>query len=360
MPQQNAIQMLLAAHPWLEQLGIQQQLLQWTIDGFDGEAIVGLVRETPQWKAMFPGIRREDGTLRMKESDYLRVRDAYRTLIFNFTGRELNNPADFTGLFERNISPAELEERLQIWDIVQRDGGEIRSAFYVYAGMRLSDEDLYRYIVDREARQNFDAEYTTRAAQQQLTYDLFITRATEVGIQQVVDDLIELRRQGVATDEAIRRVQDLDPNVARQLMDVLYHGGRPDGGDYLALNELTRAFELAMIGSAATQQGFALPTEERVRAFRQAGIDRAKALEEYGRFAANQRLIEGMVARAGGGRFSQADWEQAVFLRSGPENELLRRAQRQEDSLGMTPGGPSFTIGTGGQLMQQGLGRVFR
>jgi hypothetical protein len=354
----NAIEAIYAAHPWLQQLGIGAQLLDWTIQGYEGDALVGLVRQTEQYRSMFPAIRREDGTLRMNEAEYLRTQDSYRTLIFNYTGQRLTSPADFAGIFENDLSSNELDERLRIWDTVQRDGGDIRAAFYVYANMNLTDEDLYTYIVDDEARQEFDREYVTRTAQQQLTYEVWITRATEVGIQSIVDTLLDLRNRGIATDDAIRRVQDMDPEAARQMMDLLYHGGQPDGGRFLGLNELTRAFEFAMIGSAATEQGFALPSEQRIQAIRQAGIDRNKALEEYGRFAANRGVVEGMVARAGGGAFGQDEWEKAIFLRSGPEQQLLQRAQSQEDALGKAGRGADFAM-QGGLLQQRGLRPAF-
>ena len=355
MPTQNALEAMYAAHPWLRNLGIGPQLLSWVIDGYEGDALIGLVRQTSSWQTMFPAIRRADGTLRSTEADYLRTQDQYRRLVFNYTNQTLTDPADFKGIFERDVSPNELEERLQTWDTVQRDGGDLRAAFYVYAGMRLSDEDLYRYIVDPQARVDFDQQFTTRAAQQTLTYETWITRATEVGIQSVVDTLLDLRNRGIATDDAIRRVQDLDPNFARQMADVLYHGGQPGGDDFLGLNELTRAFEFALIGSAATNQGFALPSEARISAIRQAGVDRNRALEEYGRFAANQQLIAGMVRRAGGQRFGQDEWERAMFLHTGPETELLRRAQAQEEALGKGVGSFDFSISQQGRVTQRGL-----
>ena len=350
----DALEATYAAFPWLRQLGIGPQLLTWVKDGYTDEAIVGLTRQTEQWKQMFQGIVRPDGTLRMNESQYLQTKDAYSSLLFNYTGQRVTDSAQIKALLDNEVSPAEFEQRLQVWDTLQRDGGDVRSAFYVYAGMRLSDDDLYAYVVDPARREQLDAEYTQRAAATQLDYGTWITRAAEAGLQNVSDALVSMRNQGVATDEAIRRVQSLNPDMAVQMADLLYHGGAPTAGSYLGLSELLRAFELAMIGSEATQAGFTLPDQQRVEAFRQAGVDRQKALDSYATLASQFGQIQGITGRIGA-RFGQTEWESAQLLRRGPEVALLQQAAAQEAALGRASTTGEFAFDATGRLRQRGL-----
>lgn len=350
----DALEATYSAFPWLRQLGIGTQLTSWIKDGYTDEAIVGLVRQTSQWNEMFQGILRSDGTLRMNEAQYLQTKDAYSTMLFNYTGQRVTSSAQIKSLLDNDVSPAEFEQRLQVFDALKRDGGDIRSAFYVYAGMRLSDDQLYGYVVDPGVRQQLDAEYTQRAAATQLDYGTWITRATEAGLQNVTDALVSMRQQGIATDEAIRRIQGINPDMARQMTDLLYHGGAPTGGAYLGLNELLRAFELAVIGSAATEQGFTLPTLDRVEAFRQAGVDRQKALDSYGTLSAQFGRLTGMTERIGA-RFGQTEWENAQLLRRGPEQALLAQATAQEDALGRASTSGEFAFDNSGRLRQRGL-----
>ena len=124
----------------------------------------------------------------------------------------------------------------------------------------------------------------------------------------------------------------------------------------MQLPELVRAFEYAVIGSAASEAGFELPSVARIEALRQAGITRAQALQGYSQFAADQNLIRGMLQRASlASQFSVEDFEQAVFLQSGPEAELLRRAQSHEEALGRVSGAAATSLGPRGGVQQAGL-----
>lgn len=350
----NAIEAVYQAFPWLKQLGLGDQITNWIKDGYNDDALVGLVRGTSQWNDMFAGIKRSDGTLRMNESQYLANRDSYSTMLFNYTGQRITNSSQISGLMNNDVSPAEFEKRLQILDTVKRDGASVRSAFYIYAGIKLSDDDLYGYVVDPTKRSELDKSYSTQTASTKLTYDTFITRATEVGIQNVTDQLAQMRDQGIATDDAIRRMQSINPDMAKQMTDLLYHGGNPTGGSLLGLNQLQSALEYALIGSAATDQGFALPDQDRIAAFRAAGVDRAKALDAYGTFSSQMGRIQGETQRIGS-QFGQTEWENAQFLRSGAEQATLGQAQAQEKALGAAATSGAISFDAQGRLTQRGL-----
>lgn len=360
----NARDVILSAFPWLAQLGIPvDQIQQWAVQGLQGETLLGEVRKTPQYQSLFPAIRRTDGTLRMSEAQYLSQSEEYRKLLRAFGDPQYgyDSPSDLAAFFEQEIDPNELKQRFQVYDTVKRGSQDLKDAFYVYAGMRPSDDQLYWAVVSPNARQALFDEYNQRVAQSPLDYQTFIQRATDAGLSRVVDKLQQLKDAGVVTGTAISQVQSLSPDFAKQMMDLLYHGGAPDTNRLLGLNELLHSFDYAMIGSAATQSGLALPDQQRVEAIRQAGVDRAKAMESYGQFASQQNLLAGMVQRAQlGTGFSQDDFEKAVFLHQQDSAGLMRQATAAEAALAKQSGAAAFSQDQQGRIAQRGLRVAFQ
>lgn len=350
---------LLELFPWLSQVGITlPQLQQWVIDyAGNAEAIVAESRKSEGWKVRFAGNRRPDGTLRMSEANYIAREGDYRVLLRQYArpDYEYNDPSDFTAFFEQELDPNEVKDRFETYEAVRRGSQDIKDTFYVYAGMRLSDDDLYSAMVNPTDRQKLADEYNARVAKSPLDYATWITRATEAGLERVTATLAELQQNGVVTGDAITRLTQTDPTFARTIADALYHGGSPGEGPFLSLTELMHSFQYALIGGAATAVGLNAPSKERVEALRQAGITRARALEGYASFANNKNLLEGMVQRARlANQFSQEDFEKAVFLQSGTEADLLARAQGFEKSLGQSGGSAGLAL-NGQQLAQRGL-----
>lgn len=357
VPPTNAIEAVLAAFPWMAQLGLVEKLHEWAIEGLNADALVGRVRQTEEYKFRFPGIRRGDGSLRMNEAQYLARAEEYRELLRQY-GRPdyaYDNPADLAGFFEQDISPDELRERFQIWEAVRKGSDDIKDAFYVFAGMTLDDERLYQAVVDPGSASALVEEYNQRIAQGDLDYETWVTRATEAGLSRVARRLADLQERGVVTGDAVASVAQIDSAFAKQMMDVLYHGGQP-GERFLNLQELMNAFEYAMIGSAATQSGFKLPDKDRVVAIRQAGVDRAKALEAYSSFGVEQGRLRGAVQRANRATtFTQDDFERAVLLQQADAVQLLQQAQGAEEALRRRSGSFAFDMGRDGSLVQRGL-----
>ena len=369
----NALEAVRAAFPWVDQLGIMGLVEEWIRDGFTGDALLGLMRQSNEYKTLFPAIRRPNGTLRMNEAAYLARDEEYRRILRQHFGGagDYSSPSDTAVFHESEQDPQELRDRVELFDSLKRADGGIRAAFHVYGGIQMTDEDLYLYVVDPSAREKFDRDYFQRTATQTLDYDTFISRVAEYGLARAVDHLRNLQASGLSVEPLMAQLGSLDVELAKQVADVLYTGGTttapaeapeqadPQNATLLSLAELTSAFELALIGGAAVDQGLVLPSRERTEAIRQAGVDRARALQEFSRFAQQQGLIQGTVQRAGGGLFTQSDCEEAVFLRRAPEAQLLERAERQEEALGRAGGGAQILQGPGGSLQQTGLRRRF-
>jgi hypothetical protein len=360
--QRNTVQEISSRYPWIGQLGISfEQIRDWVVDGLSGEAIVQEIRNSDGWKVRFGGIRRDDGTLRMNEAQYLSREDDYREVLRQF-GRDLSDYRDPTTLkafFDMDISPNELGQRLERWEFIDKTTADIRDSFYVYAGLEVSTDDLYRSVVDPNYGSYLSSEYNRRVAESPLDYQTWITRATEVGLQHVIEKLEDLRQFGMVTDQAIAAVRNVDPEFARQMMGALYTGGGASPGEPLDLASLERAFEYAMIGGAASAQGLALPTAERIEAMRQAGIDRQRALQGYALFAQQAGRLAAQAQRVGQTGFGQDAFEEAVFLQQADAQALMDRARRHEESLGFRTSGPSVTRTETGGIGQQGLASRF-
>lgn len=340
--------------PWLRELNITHLLRQWSILGLEPQAIVAEVRRTDQWKSRFPGVLSPDGSMRMNEADYLSREQDYRTILRQFNrDQEYDNPADFKSFFGQELDPNEVRQRMVTYHEVVRGSDDVRSAFYVYAGMRPNDDELYLAAVNPSDRATLIDEYNRRVTTQPLDYETWITRATEAGLARALSVLTELQGSGVVTSEALARLRAIDPNFAKRMMDSLFHGGSPDG-PFLSLDQLLHSFDIALVGGAAVASGLQLPTAERAGAIRQAGIDRARALQGFSEIARQATSVEGAIQRANlGVSFTQEDFERALFLQTAPEVALLERAQASERATGEAGGAPATGLNQRSNLLAQ-------
>lgn len=342
-----------ASFPWLEALGLTDPLISFLIENDRStDEIVSWIRSTNQWQTQFVGIRRPDGTLRMREAEYMETRDSYRELLRQYgdPNYDYSSPEDFRSLFENDISTQEFGQRLELFDTLRRGPSDIRAAFFVYAGISLSDEDLYAYIVDPSRRADLDAAYNAQTSAQTLDYDTYIDRATSMGLDAVQRAVGNLRDAGVDTTGLENSILNMDQDEARNFVDLLNTGGTP--GAALQLSELVAAFEIAAIGSAALGHGLLMASSDRIQEFRAAGVTRAQALQAYGDFARDRSALEAMVGRVRATGFSQSDFENATFLGSAEEESTLRAAVAQEQARSATVGAAAFDRDEFGRIRQ--------
>ena len=348
----NALETIKDSFPWLENLGLAEWLRDQTNNNVDTNTVMGLVRKTTQYQTMFAGIRRDDGTMRMNEAQYLDTQEGYRTVLraYGISEEKMNSSQDLAGFMEADMDATELEDRLRMHDTLKRDNGGIRDAFYLYAGIDMSEDDIYNYVVNPDARNTFDSEYNERVATTPLDYATWLDRATQLGLNKVADALSDLENAGVVTGDAIRRIQSTDTGFASEMMDLLYNGGAAEA-PFLNTNELMLAFESALIGGTAADQGLQTPDKDRLEMFRQNGVDRAAAQKAYSTFSSQRSLIDSTLQRAGISGFTQSDYEDAIFLQKADPATALRKAQAQEEALGAKTG--SVAIGRQGNKLTQ-------
>lgn len=330
----NALSEAMAAFPWLANLGAEVTTLIDTLvrEGRSTDFILSRIRATGGYQTMFPNIRRPDGTMRLNEGQFMNQMDSYRAVMNQYGMTDYDNAA-LSNFLASDVDVNELNQRLRTWDAVQRGGGDLRTAFYVYAGISLSDSDLYDYMVDPVDRGNMDAQYAAAQAAG-LDYNTFLQRTAEIA--------------------AINTGVQVDPQTNMALVDQLLHGGNPTSGQYLSLSELMNAYEAAMIGSAATSVGLRLADISRIEEFRQVGITHAQARQGYGQFARDQAFLNAVVERARVQNFGQTDFEDASFLSDPDAQRNLTRGMAQEEAR--SKGAGSFAFGQeAGRLNQSGL-----
>ncbi len=356
--EQGLLDELRANYPWLIVIGLDQFVINSIRGGASIQETLAAVRQTSQYKARFPGLIRSDGTRRFPtEADYLREEQAYRQVLIDFGAFDPNQDSafDYLAFLDQGITPAGLERRFTIYRNLERGSTELRDAFFVYAGMEVSVDDLYQSVVSPEFRQQMISTYDETVAKQDLDYDTYITRATQRGLQRVVETLRNMQTLGLVTGAAVSQMMSIDPNFAREMMGALFQSSGSDTAT-MSIDELLSSFDFAMIGSAASQSGFRLPSIERVEEFRIAGVDRARALRGYSQAALLQGGLESFASRFNRDTIQQFGLESAFVLGEANATRDVTRLFQLESSLGRQGTGFGQSL-VGGRIIQQGRGR---
>lgn len=349
----NARDTMFATFTWLEELGLGDKIYQWAVEGKPAEAIVALIRQETAYKNLFAGIRDERGQMRMNEASYIARMREYKDVLgdFGMYNENYDTNTELAAFLASDVDPNELRDRLTIYDHVSNNS-DVLDAFYVYAGMSVTGEELYQAVVDPNYAQSLSDEYNIRATSTKLDYDTWITRATEVGLNRLATQLTQLEASGAQTADALAQIRSMDPDIAKDFMQML-HVGTVAGSDTLDLASLQRAFQNALLGSAAVSHGLDIPTADRIEELRSAGLTQAAAIKGYGEYAKDKNLLNAMAQRAGT-QFSQDIFEEGAFLSQAGATRQMEKAAGQEEALSRGRSGGSFGM-QGGRLMQQGL-----
>lgn len=356
----SLLDQLRASFPWIDSIGLSPDFFRELVaNAASGAEIITTLRQQPQYRSRFPGLWRSDGSVRMTEAEYLARETDYRQVLRQFGFADsYQDAASVSAFFENEMDPNELRDRLTVYKGIQTSGQSVKDAFYVYAGIRLTDGDLYSAVVDPQRSAQIQSQYDESVARNPFDYTTWITRATEVGLERVSSTLRDLQSSGAVTGSAVQAIQRVDPNFARQIMDVIYTGGGQSQG--LNLQELLSSFEYAAIGAAATNAGLTLPGKDRVAEIRSAGVDRAQASKAYLEYGLNKGVYDAGSQRQGMGGFSQDEFEKAAFLGNVQAADELRAVLSREDAAGKSSGSFRFEQDRFGRLNQQGVQSPFR
>ncbi|MCS5683888.1 MAG: hypothetical protein NZ654_01445, partial [Acidimicrobiales bacterium] len=308
------------------------------------EQIIAEVRKSNQYQQQFPGMIGPDGIRRYRtESEYLTAVEGYRGVLQDYGEYDpgTDTPMSYVAFMDAGIDANELRDRFGKYRTVQAGSQELKDAFFVYAGMDVSDEDLYQAMVSPQFREELSNEYDVTVANSAPDYETFIERARQVSTEAVVKTLELLAARNATTGTMVSRVMSMDPAYGRDLIAALFTGGDPAANTRtLTLSELTEAFSEAVMGAAATESGWELPTKDRLAEFRAAGIEAAQLHGLYDDLALRSSALTGMVERTRrGATFGQQMAEEDIL----GETRELDFAEAAESALGARGGGFSTT-----------------
>jgi hypothetical protein len=344
-----------ANYPWIELMGLADYVIDLIRDGATIDEALAKVRATPQHKARFPGLIDKNGQRRFAtEAQYLQEEQSLRQVLIDFDMYDSaqDSPLDYLAFFDQGINAEQLKQRAAAYRSLERGSAEIRDAMYVYAGLNVEVDDLYQAMVSPEFRQQMISAYDEAAAKTNLDYETFITRATERGLKRVAETLNSMQTLGLLAGSAVSQMLSVDPNFAREMMGAIFQGGAAETAT-LSIDELLASFDYAMIGSAASKSGFALPDKARVEEFRAAGVDRARSLRGYSEAALREGGLGSIADRFNRKRLDQERLEDAFILGEAPAASDVTRLFELERSLGKQ--GPGFNRALQGtRVTQQG------
>lgn len=338
MANEDLLASVRALYPWAERLGLLDLVIEKIRDDASPDEVLAAIRQTDEWRAQFPAFYAEDGSKRFStEAQYMQNVDDLRDVMkeFGVYDAALDAPMNYVGLIESGQDPNEFRSRFETYRALENGTRDLRAAFYVYGGLAIDTDDVYRMTVDPGYQQAVVQQYDENVAQSPPDYETFMNRVTEVALAELTEGVGEAIDAGIVPGSFLEQLINMDPNTARGWIDVIHTAG--DG--VMSLDALNRSFQYAMLASAATEQGFGLPTRERVQEYVQAGVSRAKAVQAYSIFAQNRFGLAGMAQRAGVQKIDQSMFEEAVLLQDGQAQAALQKATDRERALGQQGGG---------------------
>ena len=352
---------------WARDLGLEDMIRDAIENNLDDDVMIAQIRQSPQYLAAFPGITDEQGRMRfLDEADYVDQVRQYRNVLRDAgtIGDRLifdpntESPLDYAAFMERGISTEELSQRLDTFRNLNNASSGVRAAFKAYANMDVPVEMLYQAVVDPKAATDLVSEYNQNVLDANYSYPEQLANWTDAIREQTLEQLTSLETQGVLPEGAMNRINALSGDEQQALVEALYIGDVTENDPLLEFDELAEAYQFAVIGGAASEQGLVAPSLERIRAIREAGINRAQALKAYGMYSGQKGLINAMLSRTnvqgqGMSAFTQSDFEEAVFLNQAAETDLLTRARQSEQALGRAGGGFATSM-QGNRLRQTG------
>lgn len=137
--------------PYLPEPLVQIYASAWADSG-DPALAWATVRAAAEYDTYFPGIRRDDGTLRMTEAEYASTIEAYED-VFTSVGLSADLFRDkYVGLLAGDVSPDELwRDRIQpVFERVLDQSVEIRQYYAEMNGLELTDAAILAGLLDPE------------------------------------------------------------------------------------------------------------------------------------------------------------------------------------------------------------------
>jgi len=127
---------------------VQIYATSWVESG-DAALALATVRQSEAYERQFPGLRRDDGSIRMTELEYMGAKDAFATTLLSVGV----NPDYFDNLFstlvEGEVSPREMNDRVEsAYQAILQFAPELREFYATNYGIGMSDEAIVASFLD--------------------------------------------------------------------------------------------------------------------------------------------------------------------------------------------------------------------
>jgi hypothetical protein len=134
-------------YPWLD-----ERLVRVYLDKFadSGDAVLAQaeMRADPIMDTVYPGIRREDGTLRMNEQEYVVAVDKMKADLRSFNLNPTEFEEDIVQAISGDVSPLEWQRRLEAgYEGVVNNIPQVKQAYLDNFGIELPDESIFAMFV---------------------------------------------------------------------------------------------------------------------------------------------------------------------------------------------------------------------
>jgi hypothetical protein len=340
---------IMAMYPWASDLGLGTLIVDLVKKGSGSDEIYAEIRKSEGYKREMQGFVDSNGRRRFRdEAAFLQARRDVTNVLMDFGMWDpaTDGPATVAGVFEAGIDSNELEGRLQTYRALETGSQGLRDAFYVHAGMRVGVDDLFEAVTSLDRADELMRDYDAAVANAPVSWETYVERAREVATTQVVTEMEAAVKDGSITQAEANKILAMDPQFGQELMGAL---AMSNGGS-LSLEQVTRAYSYAVMGSAATDAGFAMPTTARLQEFVNAGIDSSKLRGAYAGLQQQSPAITGMMQRAGRTQMGVQEAFETQMLGQGNE---IRYAAAAEEALGQATGGFRATA-EGRRITQRG------
>ena len=207
-------QELKALYPWMT-----DGLLNILLDGEGGYVETGKMnvalasmRASEEYAKTFPGIAREDGTLRMTESEYYETIDVMKDTLrdYNLNPEVFQN--DIVSAISGDVSAKEFAERLQFgYSQVVNNIPQVKEVYFREYGLDLSDEALFAMFVSPDIADS--------VLQNQILVSSIIAEAETAGASITKEAAMSFAQAGISQTQA-REVFGQAVSIAPGLSDM--------------------------------------------------------------------------------------------------------------------------------------------
>lgn len=150
-PQRDAAAALIGLFAQYGLQSLAARIIDMVKQGFSADTMTVMLEETPEYKRRFAAneVRVKKGLPKLSPREYIETERAYRQVMANagFPPGFWDSTTDFQKHLENDMSPAELQERVQTWQtIAQSDQAALDQLKRLYG---LTANDYAAYLMDR-------------------------------------------------------------------------------------------------------------------------------------------------------------------------------------------------------------------